>query len=101
MFRVNNFHIKTVKLNTVLKCILNKMISLNLENFIQIFINFFVFSVLIINLLLKYPNEIFSFNKTDKYEFVDIYGIDNELLQLVPRPVIAVLLLFPVHKNVN
>ena len=39
--------------------------------------------------------------KTDKFEFIDIYGIDAELLQLVPKPVLAVLLLFPVHKNVN
>jgi ubiquitin carboxyl-terminal hydrolase L3 len=38
---------------------------------------------------------------TDKYEFVDIYGLDSELLQLVPRPVIAVLLLFPITKEVN
>lgn len=37
---------------------------------------------------------------TDQYEFVDIYGLDPELLQLVPKPVLAVLLLFPITKEV-
>ncbi|XP_012555781.1 ubiquitin carboxyl-terminal hydrolase isozyme L3 isoform X1 [Hydra vulgaris] len=36
---------------------------------------------------------------TDKWKFVDVYGLDDELLEMVPHPACAILLLFPINSN--
>lgn len=35
------------------------------------------------------------------WRIVDVYGTDPDLLATVPQPVLAVILLFPVTKNVS
>lgn len=37
----------------------------------------------------------------DTWQFRDVYGLDPELLSMVPRPVCALLLLFPVTEKVR
>ena len=34
------------------------------------------------------------------WEFVDVYGMDPDLLMMVPRPVAAVMLLYPITEKV-
>ena len=35
------------------------------------------------------------------YQFFDVFGLDPELLAMVPQPAIALLLLFPITENVS
>ena len=38
---------------------------------------------------------------TGSYQFHDVFGLDPELLAMIPQPVLAVLLLFPITNNVS
>ncbi len=35
------------------------------------------------------------------YQFHDVFGLDPDLLCMLPQPCIALLLLFPINKNVS
>ena len=35
------------------------------------------------------------------YQFHDVFGLDSELLAIVPQPCIALLLLFPINEKVQ
>jgi hypothetical protein len=37
---------------------------------------------------------------SDKWKMTDVYGLDDDLLATVPRPVLALLLLFPLNDKV-
>ena len=38
--------------------------------------------------------------KEDEAECYDVYGLDEELLEMVPKPVLAVLFLYPITSQV-
>lgn len=39
--------------------------------------------------------------KEDEAECYDVYGLDEELLAMVPKPVLAVLFLYPITSQVH
>ena len=36
----------------------------------------------------------------EQWQFVDVWGFDKELLDMLPRPICAVLLLYPISEKV-
>ncbi|XP_047506747.1 ubiquitin carboxyl-terminal hydrolase-like [Pieris napi] len=42
---------------------------------------------------------LYKLGVSDKWKMVDVLGLENDALQWVPRPVLAVLLLFPLSEN--
>lgn len=42
-----------------------------------------------------------SLGVPESWQFVDVFGLDPELLLMVPRPVAAVLLLYPLTEKVT
>ena len=47
------------------------------------------------------PQYVINMGMTGSYQFHDVFGLDPELLAMIPQPVLAVLLLFPITDNVS
>lgn len=83
--------------------LINKVCSSNFHYFqsLLLFLSCFVlpcFSLL--SLTLSFVQFVNCLGMKPTWQFGDVYGLDPELLSLVPRPVCAVLLLFPVTEKV-
>lgn len=63
-----------------------------------------MFIVTLLTLQFLFVSNLYQFLKQlglhPNWQFVDVYGMDPELLSMVPRPVCAVLLLFPITEKV-
>lgn len=47
------------------------------------------------------PQYVINMGMKGSYQFHDVFGLDPELLAMIPQPVLAVLLLFPITDNVS
>jgi len=43
---------------------------------------------------------VWTLGVSEQWQFVDVWGFESELLQLLPRPICAVLLLYPLSDKV-
>lgn len=71
----------------------NPDVSFNtfLAKFLEIFLSLFMLSTQ--KVLNKY---LANLGVSDSYQLVDVYGLDDDVLNFIPKPVKALILLFPV-----